>query len=102
MVNVIARMEIKPHCMDAFLDVLLANAQIVRTENGCLRYDVCRDLEIKDGNDNFVTILETWESESALRAHQQTPHMQSYREKVRDLRLHTTVNVLRPAEKGIG
>ena len=67
MVNVIARMEIKPQCMDEFLDILLANAEIVRTENGCRRYDVCRDLEIKDGNENFVTILESWESESARR-----------------------------------
>ncbi len=99
MVCVIARMEIKRGSLDKFLEILLANAKTVREEKGCLRYDVCRDLEIKDGNDHFVTILEAWESEEALRAHQQTPHMQRYRENVRELRLSTSVQVLYPVEK---
>ncbi len=96
MVNVVARMEIKPGMLDKFLGILLENARIVRNEDGCLRYDVCRDLEIKDGNDRFVTILESWETEEALRIHQKAPHMQAYRENVRELRLSCTVNVLYP------
>ncbi|MCQ2380694.1 MAG: antibiotic biosynthesis monooxygenase [Victivallaceae bacterium] len=97
MVNVVARMQIKDGCMDKFLEALMSNVPTVKAEAGCLRYDVCRDLD--PAKSQFVTILESWESEEALRIHQKAPHMDTYRAAVRDLREHTTVDVMEPIDR---
>ncbi len=95
MVYVVARMEIKSGAMEKFLEILLNNVPTVRAEKGCISYEVCRDVDTEK-YPKFVTILECWESEEALRIHQKAPHMEKYREAVRDLREHTTVDVMFP------
>lgn len=95
MVYVVARMEIKSGAMEKFLKILLDNVPTVRAEKGCISYEVCRDVDAEK-YPKFVTILECWESEEALRIHQQSPHMAKYREAVRDLRSNTTVDVMFP------
>ena len=95
MIHVVARMQIKPGCMDRFMEVLLNNVPTVRAEKGCITYQVCRDID-PEKHDSFVTIIECWESEEALRTHQQAPHMDSYRAAVKDLRENTTVDVMYP------
>ena len=93
MVYVVARMEIKPGCMEKFMEILMDNVPTVRSEDGCISYEVCRDID-SEKYEKFVTILECWSSEDALRTHQQSPHMAKYRENVRDLRERTTVDVM--------
>ena len=46
-------------------------APIVLAEDGCLQYEL---KQIKDSKNQFV-ILEKWDSEEALSAHDKTPHM---------------------------
>ncbi|GAA2795654.1 putative quinol monooxygenase [Kitasatospora aburaviensis] len=46
-------------------------APIVRAEPGCLQYDLHR---VSGEPDRFV-LIERWESEAALAAHDATPHM---------------------------
>ncbi|KMY67550.1 antibiotic biosynthesis monooxygenase [Desulfocarbo indianensis] len=53
----------------------------VRRENGCLRYDLHQSAE---GKPVFL-FYEIWQSEEALAAHGQTPHMIKMSESIQDL-----------------
>ena len=44
MINVIARSEIKPGCMEKYMQVLKANVPTVLAEEGCIRYEPCVDV----------------------------------------------------------
>jgi quinol monooxygenase YgiN len=46
---------------------------------------------------NVVTIIEKWESLHALRDHLNTPHMLTYRERVKDIVEGTSLKVLKEA-----
>lgn len=99
MINVVARCEINPGCMEKFLKILLDNVPTVLAEDGCIRYEPC--LDVSDGaeaekNGHFVTILESWESEAHLQTHLAAKHMAAYRDAVAPLRGKTVVTVLRP------
>lgn len=98
MIHVVARMEIKPGCMEEFLNILLGNTPAVLAEEGCYRYESCLDTKPED-KDKYVTILETWESEEHLKAHLATPHMAKFRDAVKDLRLSSNVTVMAPVKK---
>ena len=56
MIHVVARMEIKPGCMEEFLNILLGNTPAVLAEEGCYRYESCLDTKPED-KDKYVTIL---------------------------------------------
>jgi len=98
MVNVIARMEIKPGCMEQFLDVLFANVPTVLAEEGCIRYEPCFDTK-EETRGSFVTILETWQSEEHLKAHLATPHMAKFREDAKPFRMPSCVTVVEPIKR---
>ncbi len=53
------------------IDAFARLAPIVRAEPGCLQYDLHR---VTGDPDRFV-LIEHWSSESALAAHDLTPHM---------------------------
>ena len=93
--HVFARMEIKPGCMEKFLEVMKNNVPNVLAEDGCIRYETCRDVN-PETRDKFVSIVETWESEAHLKAHLGTAHMAAYREAVKDLRANSVVTVVEP------
>ncbi len=85
MVNVIARSEIKPGCMEKYMQILKANVPTVLAEEGCIRYEPCVDVNAGIGPEvkgDYVTILESWESVDHLRAHLATKHMAAFREAV--------------------
>ncbi len=98
MIHVVARMEIKPGCMEQFLKILLDNTPTVLAENGCYRYESCLDIKEED-KDKYVTILESWESEEHLKAHLATPHMANFRDAVKDLRVSSNVTVMAPVKR---
>jgi quinol monooxygenase YgiN len=60
------------------LETLAVNSQL---EKGCYAYDIyeCTNADEK------LLIFETWESEAALKAHQQTAHFKSISPKLREL-----------------
>ena len=102
MIHVIATVELKPGCRDAYLEVLMGNVAAVQAEKGCLEYaptiDVQTDITMQDPtNDNVVTIIETWQNIAALKNHFIEPHMLAYREKVKDLIRKVSIRVLQPA-----
>ena len=102
MIYVIATVELKPGCRDAYLEVLLGNVAAVQAEKGCLEYattiDVQTDIAMQETyNDNVVTIIESWQDIAALKNHFNEPHMLAYREKVKDLIQEVSIRVLQPA-----
>ena len=101
MIIVIATIEVKPGKRDAYLAELKRNVPNVLAEKGCIEYGPAVDFAsgIKAQSpmrDNVVTLIEKWESVSALQAHFTTPHMTAYRERAKDLLVGSTLQVLEP------
>jgi quinol monooxygenase YgiN len=102
MIHVIATVELKSGCRNAYLDILRGNVPNVKAEKGCLMYEPTVDTETdmpihEKSGDDVVTIIEAWESIDALKNHFQAPHMLSYREKVKDITNKVAIRVLQPA-----
>ena len=100
MVHVIARSRIKPGRREEFLRILKANVPTVLSEEGCVRYEPCVDVDAGIGSvpdPDCVTILESWESPEHLRAHLATAHMAAFREAVTPLRESSTLLVVTTA-----
>ena len=72
-------------------------------EKGCIEYtptvDVPTNIGVQETNKNIVTIIEKWESLDHLYAHLKAPHMNTYREKVKDIVVGVTIKVLTEASK---
>ncbi len=103
MIHVIASIEVNEGCKEAFLGEFRKLIAPVRAEDGCLEYgptvDVDTGFAAQGGVDeNVVTIVEKWESLDALKAHLSAPHMDAYREQVKDLVKGLELKVLQPAE----
>ena len=97
MVNVIARSRLKSGCMEEYLRILKANVPTVLAEEGCLRYEPCLDVDADPAKGEYVTILESWESQAHLQAHLATTHMAAFRDAVAPLRKENNVLVVTPA-----
>ena len=102
MIHVIATIELNEGTRDAFLEIFKSNIPAVKAENGCHRYEPTVDFDsgfpIQVGpRENIVTILESWEDMDALKAHAKAPHMAAYREKVQDMVINVSLQVLEPA-----
>jgi quinol monooxygenase YgiN len=102
MIYVIATIDLKGGCKDAFLEIFHRNIPNVKAEKGCISYEPTVDvdsglpIQIKLRED-VVTIVEAWEDLDALQAHLKTPHMAAYREEVKDLVIQVSLQVLKPA-----
>jgi quinol monooxygenase YgiN len=101
MIYVIATVEVKAGKREAFLAEFHRNIPNVRAENGCLEYsptvDVKTDIKAQIPlRDNVVTVVEKWDSLPALQAHLGAAHMTAYRERVKDLVVGVTLQVLDP------
>jgi quinol monooxygenase YgiN len=102
MIHVIATVELAPGRREQFLEEFHRLVPLVRAEAGCLEYGPAVDLPTDlprqiAPRDNFVVILEKWESLGALRAHLVAPHMTTYRERVQGLVVGTELQILQPA-----
>lgn len=100
MIHVIASAKIKPEFLDSFIDIFKANIPHVLAEEGCLAYELTRDLDtglpIQELAPSGVTVVEKWESPEALRAHLTAPHMLAYKEKTKEMVERLTIKVLSP------
>jgi quinol monooxygenase YgiN len=66
---IVVEFEVKPENRDQFLEVLKAQAQTTRAEDGCQQYDV-----ILPSNDpKHVLIVEQWRDEASHSAHLKGP-----------------------------
>lgn len=101
MIHVLASIQIKPGKRQAFLDAFHAIVPTVLEEEGCVQYSPTVDIDInvpaQQLDENIVTIIEKWESVSALQAHLVAPHMEAYRETVKDLVESASLKVLEDA-----
>ena len=102
MIYVIATIDLKDGCKEAFLDIFHRNIPNVKAEKGCITYeptvDVDSGLPIQIGmREDVVTIVEAWENLDALQAHLKMPHMEAYREEVKDLVNQVSLQVLKPS-----
>ncbi len=101
MIYVIVTIEVKPGKREEFLAEFHRNMLKVRTEKGCIEYGPAVDLKTDitaqmPHRENTVTILEKWESLSALQAHIATPHMAEYQARVKDLLASRSLQILEP------
>jgi quinol monooxygenase YgiN len=102
MIHVIATIKVKPGTREKFLGILKANVPHVTAEKGCIAYVPTVDVESGipvqvDLRPDVVTLVEAWESLDDLRAHLKTAHMQTYREKVKDIVKNISLHVMTPA-----
>jgi quinol monooxygenase YgiN len=98
MIYVVAKAEIRPECLDAYLEVLKEFVPQVLGEEGCIRYEPCVEWSADGVRRPFVTMMETWESKACLDQHLSTPRMQEFRAKIADMRTGAAdLQILEPA-----
>jgi quinol monooxygenase YgiN len=100
MIHVLATIEIVEGKREAFLNEFRRIIKIVRDEDGCIEYGPAVDLETdvsEPPRENIVTVIEKWATVPALQAHLKAPHMDRYREMVRDMVVSIKIQVLKPA-----
>lgn len=102
MVHVVATIELIPGARTRFLGEFQQIVPAVHAEDGCLEYGAAVDVPTglaaqPPVRDHVVVVVEKWRDLPALQAHLVAPHMTVYRERVRDLVISTTLQVLEPA-----
>jgi quinol monooxygenase YgiN len=100
-IHVIATVELHPGTRDRFVREFTLLEPQVTAEEGCLEYgaavDVASGLPVQASpRPDVVIIIEKWKTLDALRAHLAAPHMQPYRERVKDYVIGATLQVLAP------
>jgi quinol monooxygenase YgiN len=104
MIHVIATVEVVAGRRAAFLEEFHRLMPQVHAEDGCLEYGPTLDVTAQISpaqvarREDVVTIVEKWRDLEALQAHLVAPHMQTYRQRVKDLVLGVSLQVLSPAE----
>jgi quinol monooxygenase YgiN len=101
-VFVVATIEVNPGKRAEFIEIFKSNVPNVAAEDGYVSYDPVVDFETAIGaqapqRPNVMTVVEKWASIDALRVHLQAPHMNAYREQVKDLVAGVTLHVMKPA-----
>ena len=74
MIVINARIEATPETVEALTDAILTMEKATMTEEGCEDYTFSVEL----ANPGVIRITERWQSEDALKAHFQTPHMAAF------------------------
>ena len=100
MIHVLAEIQIADGKRDAFLAEFHKIVPDVLAEDGCIEYgptvDATTDIGAQLTDPNVVTVVEKWESLAHLKAHLVAPHMNTYRERVKDLVDGLRLKVLEP------
>lgn len=101
MIHVIAVIRLRPGARERFLPEFRALEPLVRAEVGCIEYAGVIDTPTgiaaqAPPREDVMVVIEKWESEGALAAHLDAPHMAEYRERVNGLVLDTMISVLAP------
>lgn len=78
MIIVAGTAPIQPGKRDEALAVALEMQQATQAEAGCIEYR----FYIDPMDDNALFVFEIWESDAALAAHFETPHMATFRERM--------------------
>jgi quinol monooxygenase YgiN len=81
MTVVAGSVRVRPDKRDEAVRVALKMAQATQAESGCRSYRFSADLE----DPTLFFIFEEWESDEALGAHFQTPHMSDFQTALPDI-----------------
>jgi quinol monooxygenase YgiN len=98
---VIATIEVADGRRNDFLSEFRRLVPLVHEEAGCIEYGPTLDLPTGLSaqaamRPNIVTIVEKWESLEHLKAHLAAPHMAEYRNRVTDIVLGVSLQILQP------
>ena len=102
MIFVIAVSELKEGTKDEFIRIAKENLPNVLAEEGCISYVLNEDFPSglaaqKEVRENVLTFVECWVSIDHLKKHLQAPHMKEFMDKVRDLRISSSLQIVSPA-----
>lgn len=102
MIHVIATIEVRPGKREAVLREIHANVPKVRAEKGCVEYVTAVDSRIDlprqiPYRENAITIIEKWRTIDDIKTHLGAQHMVEYRERVKDMLVGASLQVLEPA-----
>ncbi|MDP7349344.1 MAG: putative quinol monooxygenase [Phycisphaeraceae bacterium] len=102
MINVIATIKTAPGRRAAVLEAFAELLPAVHAEEGCIAYaptiDVAADIDrLPPAEDDVIVMVEQWESLDHLKAHLAADHMNTFRGKVQDDIVSTTLRVTEPA-----
>jgi quinol monooxygenase YgiN len=98
---VIASIVVHDGKRDEYIDAFKGNLPAVHAEAGCVEYfpaiDVNSGMPSQQVNANCVTIVEKWQTLSALQAHSTAKHMVAFREQVQALVESTSLKIVEAA-----
>jgi len=77
----IVSLEVKPECVDAFIEVTERNAVGSVAEPGNVRFDVLRDT----ADPCAFKLYEAWEDDDAIAAHRNAPHYKEWADAVGEM-----------------
>jgi quinol monooxygenase YgiN len=102
MIYVVATVTLQPQARQRFLAEVARLQPEVLAEHGCIEYtpaiDQASGLARQIGlRADVVTIVERWQDLAALTQHSSAPHMLSFRQRVGELVVSTSLQVLSPA-----
>jgi len=102
MIHVLATIQLARGRRADFLAQFHKLVPLVHAERGCIEYGPAIDIEtpvasVPPIREDVVTVIEKWESVPALQDHLAAPHMDRYRQAVKDLVVGVEIRVLRPA-----
>ncbi|GLR08200.1 antibiotic biosynthesis monooxygenase [Mixta theicola] len=103
MLTVVAEICVKPGRREAVLAAIHHLTPIVLEEEGCRKYQALVDHQAqvpwKQNLPNSIFMLEYWTSLRHLEQHQQQPHMEAHRERIKDDVLDVKIFVMeQPAD----
>lgn len=78
MLATVVFVDVKPECVDAFVEITKYNHENSRKEPGNVRFDVLHD----NKDPNKFLLYEVYVDEAAAAAHKQTEHYNKWRETV--------------------
>jgi quinol monooxygenase YgiN len=80
-IHVLTHVDVFPTHKDAAIELVKAQAEAARQDDGNLRYDVVQ----WDGHPNHFTLVEVWRDRKAFDAAVTTPHNKAFRDKLTPL-----------------
>ena len=78
---VIANIQVKPECVEAFREACIENSRGSLQEPECLRFDVLQDRE----DPTKFSLYEIYRRAEGFAAHKQTPHYAAWAEKAAEM-----------------
>jgi quinol monooxygenase YgiN len=100
MIHLIAIVTAKQGRRSELLQLVQANAAMVRDEIGCIEYSPVVDAPSSTdhyGEDTFL-VIEKWHDEAALAAHRAAPHMLAYAAAAKEFIENRVIHLLRAAD----